>query len=117
MPDRPAVSVCMPAHRDSQLFREALQSVLSQPVGSLEVIVSDDSGGGLEQAAHEPGDERVRYVANPQPLGFVANHRAALDAARGELLAILHDDDRWLPGYLPAMTAPFHGDPQLGMVC
>lgn len=112
----PAVSVCMPAHRDSDTFREALRSVLDQPFRDLEVVVSDDSGGDLRAVVEGLGDPRVRYFANPTRLGFARNHTATLDRCEGELLAFLHDDDVWLPEYLPTVTALFAAEPDLGLV-
>jgi len=114
---RPAVSVCMPASRDGALFRRALRSVLDQGHEDLEVVVSDDSGGGLEQAAREPGDDRVRYFANTRRLGFALNHTTTMDRARGEYLAFLHDDDHWTPSYLERTLAVLRHDPGLGLVC
>ena len=76
------VSVCMPAHRDSAAFRRALQSVLGQDHRDIEVIVSDDSGGDLEPCVREADDARIRYFANPRPLGFARNHTTTLDRAR-----------------------------------
>ncbi len=113
----PLVSVCMPAHRDSTFFREALRSVLDQTLTDFEVIVGDDSGGDLEAAVLEADDARVRYVANPTQLGFVGNHEATIDAARGQYIAVLHDDDRHHPTYLERMVGVLEADPDLGLAC
>ena len=113
----PLVSVCMPAHRDSAFFRDALSSVLAQTMGDLEVIVGDDSGGGLQAACIEAADDRVRYIANPQRLGFIGNHEATIGQARGAYIAVLHDDDRHHPTYLERMTGVLEADPELGLAC
>lgn len=113
----PLVSVCMPAHRDSSFFRAALASVLTQTMGALEVIVGDDSGGGLREAVEAAGDDRVRYVPHPERLGFTGNHEATIDLARGKYIAVLHDDDLHHPDYLQRMTEVLEADPELGLVC
>jgi glycosyltransferase involved in cell wall biosynthesis len=113
----PLVSVCMPAHRDSSFFREALASVLAQTLGDFEVIVGDDSGGELRTAVDAAADSRIRYLQHATPLGFVANHEATLDAARGRYLAVLHDDDRHHPEYLERMTGVLEADSELGLAC
>ena len=115
--DRPRVSVCMPAHRDSELLRAAARSVLGQGVDDLELIISDDSGGGLREAADALDDPRVVYVANDRRLGLAGNHTAALNRARGANIAFLHDDDEWLPGYLPTALEILARDPGVGVVC
>lgn len=113
----PSVSVCMPARRDTASFRTALSSVLDQTYGDLEVIVADDSGGSLEAAVRAAADDRIRYVPNAEPLGFARNHTTTLDQATGDLIAFLHDDDRWLPDHLARACERFEADPSLGMVC
>lgn len=113
----PDVSVCMPAHRDSPLLRRALRSALDQTHGDLEVVVSDDSGGSLEPAIAEAADPRIRYFRNPERLGFARNHTTTVDRAAGRFVAFLHDDDRWLPGYLERARGHFDVDRSLGMVC
>ncbi|MDO9352130.1 MAG: glycosyltransferase family 2 protein, partial [Solirubrobacteraceae bacterium] len=107
----------MPAHRDTAFFREALASVLAQTLGDFEVIVGDDSGGELRAAVDDAADPRIRYLEHPTALGFVGNHEATLDAARGRYLAVLHDDDRHHPAYLERMTGVLEADPQLGLAC
>lgn len=113
----PDVSVCMPAHRDTASFRRALSSVLDQTHESLEVIVSDDSGGSLQAAVEEAADARIRYFRNPNRLGFARNHTTTMDRATGRFIALLHDDDRWFPRYLANARERFDLDPSLGMVC
>jgi glycosyltransferase involved in cell wall biosynthesis len=113
----PLVTVCMPASRDTQEFRTALRSVLDQGLDDLEVLVGDDSGGRLLAAVQDAGDPRVTHVANPERLGFTRNHTMLLDRARSRYIAFLHDDDRWLPGYLEAAVARLEDDPGAGMVC
>lgn len=114
---RPLVSVCMPAHRDSSFFRAALGSVLGQTMGDLEVVVGDDSGGGLREAVEAANDDRIRYVPHPEQLGFTGNHETTIDLAKGKYIAVLHDDDLHHPDYLARMTAELEADPELGLVC
>jgi glycosyltransferase involved in cell wall biosynthesis len=107
----------MPAARPGPLFDAALASVLEQRHEDLEVVVSDDSGGALAGAVRRAGDPRVRHLANPRPLGFAGNHVAALSAARGRHLAVLHDDDRYLPDFLARTLAALAADPDVGIAC
>jgi glycosyltransferase involved in cell wall biosynthesis len=114
--DDPLVTVCMPAGFRPHEFEGALRSVLAQTYPKLEVVVSDDSGGALRSAVDQADDPRVRYFANPAPLGFADNHTTSLARARGDLLAFLHDDDEYLPTYLESVLAVFRRDPMVGLV-
>jgi glycosyltransferase involved in cell wall biosynthesis len=112
----PLVSICMPASRSADDLERAIRSVVAQGVDEIEVIVTDDSGGGLRPAVTAVGDERARYFANPRPLGFAGNHMAALDKARGSLVGILHEDDEYLPGFLREVLGVFEREPRVGAV-
>ena len=115
-PVGPSVSICIPASRAAHGLREAVQSVLAQDHQDLEVIITDDSCGALEPVATAFGDDRVRYHANPHRLGLAGNHTAGLARARGRHIGFLHDDDRFLPGYVSSVLAAFRRDPSLGVV-
>jgi GT2 family glycosyltransferase len=110
----PAVSVCIRAFRRPEGLRAAIESVLCQTYQDFELIVSDDSGD-MESTTHSFGDPRVRYVRNPAPAGHVANIVTSFGLARGRMLALLDDDDRWLPGFLEATVAALDGDPTAGI--
>ena len=112
----PLVSICIPALRDRPSLRVAIDSVLAQDHTDLEVVVTDDSGGALEATVAAVDDPRVRYHANEHRLGLAANHQAALNLARGTYLGFLHDDDRFLPGYVSRMVGQLEADPSLGIV-
>src|SRR3954451_20689542 len=111
----PRVSVLIRAYRRPALLANAIESVLAQTYADFEVVVSDDSGelGPVCERFHDP---RVRHSANPAPLGPAANLRRAAELARGELLAILNDDDQWLPRFPGAAIRRFDLDPGLGLV-
>src|SRR3954451_17182041 len=111
----PRVSVLIRAYRRPALLANAIERLLAQTYADFEVVVSDDSGelGAVSERLRDP---RVRHRATPAPLGPAANLRRAAELARGELLAILNDDDQWLPRFLETTVRRFDLDPGLGVV-
>lgn len=75
-------------------MRRALHSVLIQEHPDLEAIVVDDGAGDGVQAALELNDPRVSAFRNPGR-GQTDARNAALESARGEVIALLDDDDWW----------------------
>jgi glycosyltransferase involved in cell wall biosynthesis len=110
----PEVSICIPAYARPAYLKVAIESVLAQTFGDLEVIVSDDGGDG-EEVARSFGDPRVRYSANPSRLGMTGNWEAALRLARGRYVGLLMDDDRLLPDYAATLHAVFESQPDVGI--
>jgi glycosyltransferase involved in cell wall biosynthesis len=93
----PTVSVVMPAYNHESFVTRALDSVLAQTYGTLEVIVVDD---GSRDATGEVLDEYVRRctthpltVLHQQNAGAhdAINHGLAL--ARGQFVALINSDD------------------------
>jgi hypothetical protein len=111
---RPEVSVCIRGWRAEPL-EAAIASVLAQTYGDFEVVVSDDSGD-LQAVAEGFGDARVRYSRNPAPAGPAMNLSRVVGLARGRLIAILNDDDRWLPSFLATTVGVLAGNPDVGLV-
>ncbi len=112
---KPLLSVCMPVSRSAAAVERSLGSALAQSLGEIEVLVSDDGGAGRE-AVERADDPRVDYRHNSLALGFTANHEAVLSRARGEFVALLHDDDRWAPDYLERAVARLRASPAAGFV-
>lgn len=111
----PEVSICIPAYARPAYLEAAIESVLAQSFGDLEVVVSDDGHEG-EEVARSFGDARVRYSANPTRLGMTGNWEAALSRARGRYVGLLMDDDRLLPEYLAHTRGVLDSRPDVGIV-
>jgi glycosyltransferase involved in cell wall biosynthesis len=93
----PLVSVIVPLHDGERFLGEALDSIVGQDYGAVEVIVVDD--GSTDSGPALAADRNVRLLRQEQR-GAGAARNAGVDAARGEILAFLDQDDVWLPAKL-----------------
>jgi glycosyltransferase involved in cell wall biosynthesis len=92
------VSVVIAAFRQPGLLERALASVAAQQPGGTEVIVVDDaSGDGTAGVAERMGARVIRHSRN---LGSTAARNTGIAAAAQPWLALLDQDDEWLPGHL-----------------
>ncbi len=115
--NKPIVSVVMPAYKVAPYIGEALTSVFAQSFLDFEVIVVNDGSPDtqeLESIVKRFGD-RIVYIKQ-ENLGVSAARNQALRAARGEFVAFLDADDRWLPNYLQEQLA-FLQEQNADLVC
>jgi Glycosyl transferase family 2 len=97
------VTVVIPAFNRARLLERTLQSVYSQrPLKPAEVIVVDDhSSDDTPQVAESFGARLIRHERNLG--GNAAARDTGLRAARHEWVALLDDDDEWLPHHLATL--------------
>lgn len=97
----PLISIIVPAYNVAAYIGDALDSVFAQDFTNFETIVIND--GSIDtpelELALEPYRDRINYIQQPNR-GISAARNAGLHAARGELIALLDSDDKWLPGKL-----------------
>jgi glycosyltransferase involved in cell wall biosynthesis len=114
----PLVSVITPTYNRAYCIEATLDSALAQTCGDLEVLIIDDGSTDdtRDVVARRYGRERrVRYVRQEnRGVSAARNHGHRL--ARGEYLAYLDSDDRWLPWKLDLQLACFRRLPEIGMV-
>src|SRR4051812_27238172 len=113
-PERPRVSVIVPAHDAEATLGETLASLRAQTLADLEAIVVDaapaDGPRALAEAAAAE-DARLRLLALPANLGTAGARNAGLREARGRWVLFLDADD-WLdPDHLAALVAAAEADP------
>jgi glycosyltransferase involved in cell wall biosynthesis len=110
------VSVCIPTCDRPQYFEAALQSVLEQSLKPYEVLIGDDSVDNETKAVvMEYEDEgRIRYLDNDPPLGQAKNVDRLFQAAEGDYIVLLHDDDLLVEGALDTLSSCF--DENTGIV-
>lgn len=97
---KPLVTVITPTHNRSDLLTRSVNSVLAQTHDHLELIIVDDCSSDDTPAVARSlmaSDSRVRYIRNAQNLHAPQSRNVALEAARGEFVAFLDDDDEWMP--------------------
>jgi CDP-glycerol glycerophosphotransferase len=91
----PVLSVVVVASNAESYLRECLDSLQSQSLKRLEVLVVDDgSTDGTARVAHEVAAEDPRFRILVQPrLGLGASRNAGAQLARGRFLAFLNATD------------------------
>ncbi len=108
------MSVIVPMYNAVRFIAQAIASIRSQTVPVGEIIVVDDGStdDGPGVVAAVPG---VTLVRKPHSgIGDTVNAGVAL--ARGDLIAFLDADDRWLSDKTSLQIAALDRDPALAMV-
>lgn len=101
------VSVIIPTYHRSECIQRAVDSVLSQTLKDIEIIVVDDNGVGTpEGIATENAMAKYKTITNVIYLQHQTNMNGAaarntgLKVAKGEFISFLDDDDIYLPDRL-----------------
>ncbi|MBD8104058.1 glycosyltransferase family 2 protein [Plantibacter sp. CFBP 8775] len=89
------VSVVIPTIGRPELAR-AISSALNQTVAVLEVLVVGDTAGEI----NVPNDPRVRLLRSGPGAGGNAARQMGVLESQGDLVALLDDDDEWLPEHI-----------------
>jgi glycosyltransferase involved in cell wall biosynthesis len=112
----PLVSVVIPTFGRPELVCRAVAGVLAQTVAKLEVIVVIDGDDPATRSALAAlKDDRLRVISHDGKRGAGQARDTGADAARGEWVAFLDDDDEWLPGKLAAQLAAAPAEPAILM--
>lgn len=97
-------SVVIPAYNAAAYIHNAIGSVLSQTVTDLEILVIDDgSTDRTREVVGAIGDERIRYIYQPNG-GVSAARNTGIRNARGEFIFFLDADDLWRPNHLKTIS-------------
>lgn len=111
----PLVSIVIPTFNRPDYLKEAVASALAQTYPKIEVLIGDNGAPGVNRVWDSAlsGDPRVKYRRNPRNLGMPANFNALADAAHGEFLVAMGDDDRLLPEFVSRLLEAMKPETQL----
>jgi glycosyltransferase involved in cell wall biosynthesis len=106
----PRFSVVLNTYNRAAIVPGAIESVLGQSYDDLELLVVDD-GSVDDTAAVVQGfdDPRLRYIRRDNG-GLARARNTGIEAARGEYVAVLDDDDRVVPNWLERLAGPIDRD-------
>jgi glycosyltransferase involved in cell wall biosynthesis len=113
----PLVTIGIPTYRRLEYLKEAVVSALAQTYRPIEILISQDpTPNGPDEALHTWCQQllhekpEVRYQLNDHNLGLAGNWNAITDAASGEYLMIIGDDDRLRPDCIATLVQLAHPD-------
>lgn len=120
--DDPLVSVVLPTYGRPELLTDAVESVLSQTHDRIELLVVDDCSpepvapalDGVDPDAYG-GERSLRVVRHEENRGANGARNTGIEAATGEFVAFIDDDDLWAETKLERQLEPF-ADPEVGVV-
>ncbi|HEY3727608.1 MAG TPA: glycosyltransferase [Solirubrobacteraceae bacterium] len=113
MNERALISVVIPAFNAEAFLAEAIESVLAQDYGPVEVIVVDD--GSTDRTAAVASCYSVACLRQANS-GQAAARNAGVAAARGAFVSFLDADDLWRPSKLSTEIAHLQAHPELDYV-
>jgi glycosyltransferase involved in cell wall biosynthesis len=105
MPDRPILSIIIPTKNREQYIGPCIRSLMKTLATDVEVVVQDNSDNGQTVLAMSPfnGDPRLRYNHCTDQLSMSDNFTKGLEAASGEYISFIGDDDGVNPGVVDAV--------------
>jgi glycosyltransferase involved in cell wall biosynthesis len=119
MADDVSISAIIPLYNGEKYIEQAIRSVANQILKPIELIVVDDG-------STDSGCEIVMKLAKSVPLTLIRKPNGGQSSARnlgvkhskGELIALLDQDDIWYPNHLLELARPFQKQsfPELGWV-
>ena len=111
-----SVSVILTTCDRPQMLDEALRSIRAQTFSDFDVIVCDNASDMRTAdvvSVHANADPRIVYRRRAQRLSQWGNVAQGLLEARGEFLAVCHDDDAWEPEFLARLVPILQGNAEV----
>ena len=89
------VSVVMPVHNAEQFICKSIDSILNQSYSDIELILVDDYGTdeSMELVKRTYVDSRIKNIKNDKNYGIAYSRNRGIEAATGEYIAFMDDDD------------------------
>jgi glycosyltransferase involved in cell wall biosynthesis len=90
-----AISICIPAYRNTAFLKRLLDSIACQTFTDYEIIITDDSpDDSVSQLIQNlTGIQPIRYYKNKTALGTPENWNEAIRHANGAWIKLMHNDD------------------------
>jgi len=111
-----SVSVVVPTYDRPGHLRGAIETAVGQTFDDLEVIVVDDASSTEYAATVAAEYDQVRCLSHDDNSGPAAARNTGIEAARGDYVAFLDDDDRWHETKLERQVAVLEDRPEVGLV-
>lgn len=114
----PWLSVVVPVHEGARFLGATLEAAAAERPAGVEFLLYDSSDdGGASRTIAEGFADRLalRHVATPELKPWTAKTNRGVREAAAAHVAMLHQDDLWMPGHLAAVRAALAAAPEAAM--
>src|SRR5262245_745161 len=108
------VTIGMPVFNGANYISQAIEGILSQTFGDLELVISDNaSGDATEDICRDFArrDRRIRYLKQARNVGAAANHNLLFSHGDGPYFKWASHDDVLHPRFLEVTVAALDARP------
>lgn len=116
LPARPLVSIVIPNWNGAHHLPVCLDSLRRQHYAPLEILVVDNASTDHSRELLARDYPTVRLIALPHNQGFTGACNAGIQAARGDIIALLNNDTEVGAGWVAALVDAFARHPEAGLV-
>lgn len=116
------VSIIIPTYnRPFNKLKRAIDSVLNQTYKNIEIIIVNDNSVNnsyrleIKKKIEKIKDQRIKHIMHNKNLGACKARNTGIYYSKGEFIAFLDDDDRWLPKKTELQLKKFI-DKEVGLV-
>jgi GT2 family glycosyltransferase len=115
-PSPAKLSIIIPNWNGKQFLKTCLDALQNQTYSSIEVIIADNASHDGSQEFIRTHYPQVKLVELPENRGFTGACNAGIQAATGDLIALLNNDTEVDPGWAAAVVDAFARHPEAGIV-
>jgi len=112
MSNNPKISVIMNCYNSAKYLKEAINSVYAQTFHDWEIIFWDNASTDDSPNIVRAYDDKISYFRSGQTTSLGEARNLAIGKARGEFIAFLDCDDKWLPDKLQKQVDIFTRSPE-----
>ncbi len=114
---QPFFSIMIPVHNRLSYLADALQSVLQQDVGDMQIKVVNDGGDDehqlkIKRIISQFPAKNIEFYSTPDDVGLIGIFNTCISQAIGLWVHILHDDDLVLPSFYQRLQAGLEKAPE-----
>jgi len=114
----PTISVIIPTYNRAHVLGRSVQSVLNQTFQDFELIIVDDgSTDNTESLVNRFRSKKIKYIRHQVNQGVSVAPNTGVRLAKGDYIAILDDDEEWMPEKLERQMKVYYTAPmEVGVV-
>lgn len=110
------ISVIIPYYNREQYIDETVQSALAQTLKPFEIIIVNDRSRQSSRKHIERYASACKILDLERNVGLAGARNAGIQAARGQFIALLDDDDIWYPHKLEVQRKYMEEHPECALV-